>query len=67
MLNSRVSVGTAYLRSTSIVTGSTEHDDVIKSLLGWAPLLGLALSPASARAGPAHRSFSGYLKRPASN
>jgi len=32
-----------------------EHDDVIKSLLRGALRLGLALGPASARAGPAHR------------
>jgi len=30
----------------------TEHDDVIKLLLSGAPRLGLALGPASARAGP---------------
>jgi len=32
----------------------TEHDDVIKSLLRGAPHLGLALGPASARAGPGY-------------
>jgi len=41
------------LRSTTIVTRLTEHDDVIKSLLRGAPRLGLALGPSSARAGPA--------------
>jgi len=30
----------------------TEHDDVIKSLLRGVPRPGLALGPASARAGP---------------
>jgi len=34
------------LRSTTIVTRLTEHDDVIKSLLRGAPRLGLALGPA---------------------
>jgi len=37
------------------VTRLTEHDDVIKSLLRGAPCLGLALGPASARAGPGYR------------
>jgi len=32
----------------------TEQDDVIKSLLRGAPCPGLALGPASARAGPDH-------------
>jgi len=45
---------TAYLRSTTIVTRLTEHDGVIKSLLRGALRLGLALGPASARAGPAY-------------
>jgi len=40
-----------YLRCTTIVTRLTAHDDVIKALLRGAPLLGLALGPASARAG----------------
>jgi len=40
------------LRSTTIVTRLTEHDDVIKSLFRGAPRLGLALGPESARAGP---------------
>jgi len=40
-----------YLRSTTIVTRLTEHDDVIKSLLRGAPRPGLALGPASAGAG----------------
>ena len=44
---------TVYLRSTTIVIRLTEHDDVIKSLLRGAPRLGLALSPALARACPA--------------
>jgi len=43
---------TAYLRSTTIVTWLTEHDNVIKSLFRGAPHFGLALGPASARAGP---------------
>jgi len=42
------------LRSTTIVARLTEHDDVIKSLLKGTPRLGLALGPASARAGPVH-------------
>jgi len=42
----------AYLRSTTIVTRLTEHDDVIKLLLRGAPRPGLALGPASARCGP---------------
>jgi len=40
------------LRSATIATRLTEHDDVVKSLLRGAPHLGLALGPASARAGP---------------
>jgi len=40
------------MRSTTIVTRLTEHDDVIKSLLRGAPRLDLALGPAFARAGP---------------
>jgi len=42
------------MRSTTIVTRLTEHDDVIKSLLRGDPRPGLALGPASARAGPDH-------------
>jgi len=36
-----------------MVTRLTDRDDVIKSLLRGAPRIGLALGPASARAGPA--------------
>jgi len=43
---------TVYLRSATIVTRLTKHDDEIKSLLRGAPRLGLALGPTSARAGP---------------
>jgi len=53
VLNSRVSISTLYLRSTTIVTRLTEHGDVIKSLLRGTPRLGLALDPAPARTGPA--------------
>jgi len=42
---------TVSVRSTTIVTRLTEHDDVMKALLKGAPRLGLALGPA-ARAGP---------------
>ena len=41
-----------FLRSPTILTRLTEHDDVIKSLLRGAPRQGLAFGPASARAGP---------------
>ena len=50
MLNSRVTA--VHLCSTAIVTRLTEHHDVIKSLLRGAPRPGLALDPASPRAGP---------------
>jgi len=43
VLNSRVSA--SYLRSTTIVTRLTEHDDVIKSLFRGVPRLSLALDP----------------------
>ena len=43
VLNPRVSA--LHLRSTTIVTRLTEHDNVIKSLLRGAPRLGLALGP----------------------
>jgi len=36
---------TVYLRSTTIVTWLTEHDDVTKSLLRGAPRLGFTLGP----------------------
>jgi len=42
------------MRSNTIVTRLTEHDDVNKSLLRGAPRPGLALGPAPARAGPAY-------------
>jgi len=40
----------------------TEHDDVIKSLLRGVPRLGLALGPATARAGPGNNLFSAFVK-----
>ena len=49
MVNFRVSA--LHLRSTTIVTRLTEHDEVIKSLLRGAPRLGLALGLGPARAG----------------
>ena len=45
------------MRSTTIVTRLTVHDDVMKSLLRGAPRLGLALGPASARAVPGYKRF----------
>jgi len=45
---------TAYLRSTTIVARLPEHDDVIISLLRGPPRPGLAMGPASSRAGPAY-------------
>jgi len=55
VLNSRVSA--LYLRSTTIITRLTEHDDVIQSLFRGAPRLGLALGPSPARAGPDYRFY----------
>jgi len=57
VLNSRVSA--LCLRSTTIVTRLTEHDDVIQSLLRGAQRLGLALGPCTQHT--ALRSFYRYL------
>jgi len=57
---------TAYLRSTTIVTRLTEHDDVIKSLLRGSPRPGLALGPEFTRAGPV-RTLAGTLLAVASD
>ena len=60
MLNSRVSG--LHLRSATIVTRLTEHDDVTKItalrarayVLRWAPRPDLTLGPAPARTGPGY-------------